>query len=143
MKSFKLISKSPDETAKIAERLAGFLKAGDVVAFTGGLGAGKTAFIRACAGALGFGGEVASPTFALVHEYAGTPPIVHFDMYRIENAGDLFLTGFFDYLESGAVLFIEWSENISGALPGNTVFVRMSRLSDSEREIIIEGVEGF
>jgi tRNA threonylcarbamoyladenosine biosynthesis protein TsaE len=64
-------------------------------------------------------------------------------MYRIENAGDLFLTGFFDYLESGAVLFIEWSENISGALPGNTVFVRMSRLSDSEREIIIEGVEGF
>ena len=76
------VSHSPAETEKIAGELAHRLKGGDVLAFQGGLGAGKTTFVRGLALGLGFDGEVSSPTFALVHEYDAKPPLYHFDLYR-------------------------------------------------------------
>lgn len=138
------ISHSPAETERFGARLAALLKPGDVVAFLGGLGAGKTAFVRGMASCLAPDAEVSSPTFALVNEYSGRLPLWHFDMYRITSVEDLYSTGFFDYLEMDGVLAVEWSENIRSALPEGTLFVALDRLpggADTDRRITLSGKE--
>lgn len=137
MKTF--ITHSPAETEEVGRELAAGLQSGRVVAFFGGLGMGKTAFVRGMAVGRGLQAEVSSPTFALVHDYGGQPPLVHFDMYRITGWEDLYTTGFFDYLDMGAILAVEWSEHIENALPGDTIRVTIEALSDTERRITIDG----
>ncbi len=132
------ITRSPQETESLGARLAGKMQTG-VVALTGEMGAGKTVFVRGMAEGLGLPGDlVSSPTFALVQEYG--EKLVHFDMYRVETWEDLYATGFFEYLDSGALIAVEWSENISRALPGHTVQVRFERISPTERRICVEGI---
>ena len=128
------------DTERLGEKLAAMLNNGGVVAMFGGLGMGKTAFVRGMAKGRGLDAEVSSPTFALVQDYGGKPPLVHFDMYRIETWDDLYATGFFDYIDMGAILAVEWSEQIENALPEDAVRVTFERLSDEERRITIEGV---
>lgn len=126
------------ETEQIASNFAKTLQKGDVIAFRGNLGAGKTAFVRGLAAGLSVAGEVSSPTFALVHEYTGdTVTLYHFDMYRINDFEDLYSTGFFDYLETDAILAIEWSEQIQQVLPKHTITVEIQYVNDQERTIII------
>ncbi len=104
---------------------------------------GKTAFVRGMAVGLGLSAEVSSPTFALVHEYGGQPPLVHFDMYRVSGWEDLYSTGFFEYLDAGCILAVEWSENIEAALPPHTVRIHFERLGDTTRRIRrLNGEEG-
>ena len=126
-------TRSVEETEQLAASFARKLRRGDVVALYGGLGAGKTAFVRGLAKGLHATSEVSSPTFALVHEYDADIPICHFDMYRIRSMDDLYSTGFFDYLESGGVLVIEWSENIASYLPENAKTIRLE-YGDAENE---------
>lgn len=130
-------SNSVSDTEQFACELAKSLHPGDVIAFTGGLGAGKTAFVRGLAKGLGVSGEVSSPTFSLVHEYAGAVPLYHFDMYRITDLDDLYSTGFFDYLESGGILAIEWSENIQGVLPDHTIYIEIEPIGEEQRKITV------
>jgi tRNA threonylcarbamoyladenosine biosynthesis protein TsaE len=138
----KFITASPAETEALGERLAFKLKGGDVVALFGGMGMGKTALTRGIARGLGVAEGVSSPTFALVHEYDGRLPVYHFDMYRVTGWEDLYSTGFFDYLESGGVLVVEWSENIENALPENAVRITLAPGdSENQREISVEGLE--
>ncbi len=85
---------SPNETEALAERIAVGLHGGEVIAFTGGMGVGKTAFTRGLAVGLGAGDVASSPTFAIVNEYEGRLTLEHFDMYRIETWDDLYSTGF-------------------------------------------------
>ncbi len=132
------ITRSAAETEALGAALAPSLRPGDVVALYGGLGMGKTAFVRGIASVLAPQAEVSSPTFALVHEYGGHPPLVHFDMYRVENWDDLYSTGFWEYADAGAVTVVEWSENIEGALPDTAIRVRFERLSEHERRIETE-----
>ena len=134
----KFLSKSPEETEEIAVRLSKTLQGTEVVAMFGGLGAGKTAFARGIAKGLGISDCVSSRTFALVNEYEGKFNVYHFDMYRINSYDDLYTTGFFDYMGNG-VLIIEWSENIEGFLPENRINVTMKYISETEREITVEG----
>lgn len=116
------------------------IPAGTVVAFSGGMGMGKTAFVRGALKAYGNDSFVCSPTFALVHDYGGTPHLYHFDMYRISGLDDLYSTGFFDYLNDDSILFIEWSENIRELLPENTVFVDIERgENENDRIITVTG----
>ena len=137
----EIVTGSPAETEALAQRLAAKLKGGEVLALFGGLGMGKTAFTRGLARGLGVVDEVSSPTFALVHEYQGRLPIYHFDMYRVENWDDLYSTGFFDYLDTGAVLVIEWSENIESALPECAIRISIRRgEEDNQRIFQIEGM---
>lgn len=131
-------TRSPEETEAVGARLAGSLTGGQVVALFGGLGMGKTAFVRGMAAGLGLRGPVSSPTFALVHEYGGQPPLVHFDMYRVSGWDDLYTTGFFDYIDAGCILAVEWSEHIEAALPEDALRVRFTRLSETERRIEME-----
>ncbi len=136
------VSKSESETERFAAEFAKTLKSGSVVAFEGDLGAGKTAFSRGVAKALNSRDNVSSPTFAIVNEYDADIPIFHFDMYRIETLGELYSIGFFEYLERGGICLIEWSENIYSALPEDTVFVKISSVDDTTREITVwEGKE--
>ncbi|MBE6728004.1 MAG: tRNA (adenosine(37)-N6)-threonylcarbamoyltransferase complex ATPase subunit type 1 TsaE [Ruminococcaceae bacterium] len=131
-------SSSPEETEKIAEKFAETLKGGEVIAFKGGLGMGKTCFVRGLARGLGFNGETYSPTFALMNEYiGGRLSVYHFDMYRIDGWEDLYSTGYFDYRESGGVLAVEWSENIEGALEKDTIFITFERTDDNSRIITV------
>ena len=137
---------SAAETEALARRFGAKLRDGDVVAYKGGMGMGKTHFTRGIAEGMGITQAVSSPTFAIVNEYrGGGRALCHFDMYRIEGFDDLYSTGFFDYLDEGAVLAIEWSENIedSGALPEETIWVEIRRLGDNSREFLIEGDERF
>ena len=123
---------------RVAECLAQTLKGGEVIAFRGGLGMGKTCFVRGLAKGLGFTGDVSSPTFALINEYlGGRLNLYHFDMYRVEDWDSLYSTGFFDYLESGGVIAAEWSENIDGALPENTIYVEFERTGENSRTLTI------
>ena len=130
-------TESPEQTEALGAALARRLDPGSVVAFTGDLGAGKTAFVRGMARGFGLEAQVSSPTFALVNEYGGQPPFVHFDMYRVSGWDDLMTTGFFDYLDSGAVMAVEWSERIESALPDDAVRVSFERLDDNIRRITL------
>ena len=138
----ELLSHSPEETEDIGARLAETLKPGAVVAFTGDLGAGKTAFTRGLARGLGVPDRVTSPTFTIVNEYeGGRLPLFHFDMYRLGSADELFDIGWEDYLRRGGVCAVEWSENIAGALETDAVRVDIRRgSSDQERVITVTGV---
>lgn len=140
------ISDSPEQTENFGEKLARCLNGGTVVAFFGSMGMGKTAFVRGMARGLELDAQVSSPTFALVNEYGGNPPLYHFDMYRVTSWEDLYSTGFFDYLDQGGILAVEWSENIEQALPENTVRVEIQKGTDDNQRIIrieSEKVEGF
>ena len=128
------------QTEQIGKKLASKLKAGDVVALFGGLGMGKTAFVRGLARGLSISADVSSPTFALVHDYEGDPSLYHFDMYRVSTWEDLSTTGFFDYLDLNGIIAVEWSENIETALPENCIYVEMSKgENDNDRIIKITG----
>ena len=137
-------SHSPAETEQFGARIAAAVRGGQVIALYGGMGMGKTVFVRGMASVLAPHAQVSSPTFALVHEYPadqpGAPSLVHFDMYRIDGWDDLVSTGFFEYLDAGAIVVTEWSENIEAALPEQTWRVRFTRLSDTERQIETEGI---
>lgn len=131
------ISNSTQETETLGERLAARLRPGDVIAYTGDLGAGKTAFTRGLARGLGIPDRVTSPTFTIVNEYeGGRLPLFHFDMYRLGSADELFDIGWEDYLRRGGVCAVEWSENIADALEGDLVRVDLRR-GDGENERII------
>ena len=139
----KFITKCEAETAAFAKKFAVSLKPGDIIAFKGGLGVGKTTFTRYMCEALDCLDDVSSPTFALVHCYRAKMPVCHFDMYRINTFDDLYSTGFFDYLDSGAVLVIEWSENIIEFIGDeNIITVEIKRTGETEREITVERSEG-
>lgn len=137
------LSNSPGETEALGARLAAALDPGAVVAFTGDLGAGKTAFVRGMARGLGIPHQITSPTFTIVNEYEdGRLPLFHFDMYRLSSADELFDIGWEDYLARNGVCAVEWSENIEDALDPGTIRVDIRRGdTDSQRHIAITGVE--
>ena len=133
------LSSTPEETRNIAKLFANTLSGGEVIAMEGDLGAGKTCFVSGLAEGLEFQGEVYSPTFAIINEYVGGRlNLYHFDMYRVEGWEDLYTTGYFEYLESGGLLAVEWSENIAAALPQKYISVRIEKQTENERKITIE-----
>ena len=138
-------SYSPQETENLAFNLAQKIPYGRVVAMFGDLGAGKTAFTRGFTKGMGINCDVSSPTFALVNEYRGSgKTLYHFDMYRISGWDDLYSTGYFDYLDEGASLIIEWSENIEAVLPDDCVRITIRKTNDiNERLIEVSGVENI
>ncbi len=131
-------TRSEKETENAGRELAEHLRPGSIVALYGDLGAGKTAFVRGLACGLGLDVRVSSPTFTIVNEYLGTIPLFHFDMYRISSADELFDIGWDDYLERGGICAVEWSENISEAIPEDAIRVSICKTDDTGREINIQ-----
>ena len=137
------VTNSPAETEALGQRLAERLQSGDVIAYTGDLGAGKTAFTRGLARGLGITERITSPTFTIVNEYqGGRLPLFHFDMYRLGSSDELYEIGWEDYLARGGVCAVEWSEIVADALEEDCIRVDI-RQGDTEnqRKITIEGVE--
>lgn len=128
---------SPAETEALGERLGKQLHPGAVIAYEGGLGMGKTAFTRGLARGLGCRGRVTSPTFTIVNEYEGPRELIHFDMYRLGSADELFDIGWEDYVNRGSVCAVEWSENVEDAFYGDEVVVRFEKLGPTTRRITI------
>ena len=137
----QFVSHSTQETEQFGEEVAKSLRGGDVLAFTGSLGMGKTAFTRGLARGLGCRGRVTSPTFTIVNEYDGKTPLFHFDMYRLGSSDELFDIGWDDYLARGGVCAVEWSERVSDALPDDTIYVDIARGEEDEtmRTITVTG----
>ena len=137
----QFVSHSTQETEQFGEEIAKSLRGGDVLAFTGSLGMGKTAFTRGLARGLGCRGRVTSPTFTIVNEYDGKTPLFHFDMYRLGSSDELFDIGWDDYLARGGVCAVEWSERVSDALPDDTIYVDIARGEEGEntRTITVTG----
>ena len=130
-------SDSVEQTEALGAQLAQRLPAGSVVAFTGDLGAGKTAFVRGMARGLGIRERVTSPTFTIVNEYeGGTKPLFHFDLYRLGSDDELFEIGWEDYLARGGVCAVEWSEKAAGALEEDCLRVDLRRGGDDGQRII-------
>lgn len=119
----------------MAKEFAATLKGNEVIALYGGLGMGKTTFVRGLCSYFNIDSGVSSPTFAIVNEYQGSIKIFHFDMYRINSWDDLYSTGFFDYMGHGLCV-IEWSENIEAALPTDTVRFELSKGENENCRII-------
>ena len=134
------LSHSEQETEQLGEQVARKLPRGTVIAYTGELGMGKTAFTRGLARGLGCRGRVTSPTFTIVNEYDGATPLFHFDLYRLDGEDDLFDIGWDDYLARGGVCAVEWSERIDSALPPDTLTVSIARGEhDNDRIITVTG----
>ena len=138
--SVRYVTNNEEETQTLGERLAGVLKPGTVIAFTGDLGAGKTAFTRGLARGLGIQERVTSPTFTIVNEYeGGRLPLFHFDMYRLGSSDELYDIGWEDYLARGGVCAVEWSENVAEAMDESTIRVDIRRGDgESQRIVTIE-----
>ena len=132
---------SDKETEAIGEAFGRSVKDGTVVAMYGDLGAGKTAFVRGMARGMGISERVSSPTFTIVNEYLGDRTLIHFDMYRLGSADELFDIGWEDYLARGAVCAVEWSENVEESFYGDEIRLTIEITSDSSRKITIEGAD--
>lgn len=131
-------TRSLEETAALGAEIAASLRGGEIIAYKGSMGAGKTTLTHSIVAALGAGNVVSSPTFALMHEYKGGRLTVrHFDMYRIHDWDELYSTGFMDYLDDeNAVMLIEWSENVEEALPPETLFIEIGFGKEDNERII-------
>lgn len=135
----QFITNSPEETERLGEKLGQTLHGGEIIAFVGGLGAGKTAFTRGLARGLRIPMRVTSPTYTIVNEYTGGRlPLFHFDMYRLGSSDELFDIGWEDYLARGGICAVEWSENVPEAMDG-AIFVTIERTGNETRCITIEG----
>ena len=132
-----IITHNEKETEAAGAELSAALPGGAVVALYGGLGAGKTAFVRGMARGMGLDADVCSPTFTIVNEYPGKRPLFHFDMYRLGSSDELFDIGWEDYLSRGGVCAVEWSEKVADAFEGGEIRVDIEKLSDNERRITI------
>ncbi|MGI5985835.1 MAG: tRNA (adenosine(37)-N6)-threonylcarbamoyltransferase complex ATPase subunit type 1 TsaE [Clostridiales bacterium] len=133
----EIITHKVEETEQAGAEFAKRLYPGAIVAMYGGLGSGKTAFVRGMARGLNSPDRVTSPTFTIVNEYAGSFPLFHFDMYRLGSANELFDIGWDDYLARGGICVVEWSENVGDAFDGTEIKVVIEKLSDTERKIIV------
>ena len=138
-KEMTLISHDPRETYAIGKMLGERLAAGDVLALSGELGAGKTCLTQGIAAGLGISEEylITSPTFTIINEYPGRLTLYHLDMYRLADAGELWDIGFEDCFNNRGVVVIEWAEKFLDDLPAGTLFILLTYLDANKRQIVL------
>lgn len=135
-----LISPSAAATFDLGKQLGEQLQPGNLVAFTGDLGAGKTCCIQGIAVGLGVANRsvVTSPTYTIIHEYQGRLPVYHFDVYRLERPEDLYDVGYEEYFYGSGVTVIEWADRISGLLPPEYLAIHLETHPDFTRVIRLQ-----
>ena len=135
MKEYELTTSNNGETSQFAERLAGHLQPGDVIALEGDLGAGKTTFTKGLAKGLGVKKTVNSPTFTIIKEYKGNLPLYHMDVYRVADTyEDL---GFDEYFEGDGITVVEWAHLIEEQLPAERLTIYLYHQGQDQRKIVL------
>ena len=125
-----------NQIQETAKAVVTAMQSGQLFAFYGQMGAGKTTLIKAICKELGVQDEVNSPTFAIVNEYEGTKsPIYHFDFYRINRPEEALDFGLYDYFDSGNICLMEWPECIEPLLPDDTIKIYITVIDDNTRQI--------
>ncbi len=117
--NLNIITESPDETKKLGEKLSKLVKPGDLFAFYGELGAGKTCLIQGISQGLGVQDYVTSPSFTIINEYKGKIPVYHFDLFRLNSSEEFLDLGYEEYFYGEGLTVIEWAEKIEIFLPNN------------------------
>lgn len=134
-------TKSPEETFDVGFKIGKLLKKGDIVSLNGDLGAGKTHLTKGIAKGIEVDEYITSPTFTLVNEYRGRIPLYHFDVYRINDIGELYEIGFDEYIYGDGVSVIEWGDIIKEILPDDVININIKKIDDNTREIHIDAKE--
>ena len=142
--NIELLSSSPEATFEYGRTLGGLLQAGDVIALSGDLGAGKTCFVQGVAMGAGVSdrSQITSPTFTLIQEYQGQLPIYHFDVYRLNRAEDLYELGFEEYFYGEGITLIEWAERIPLFLPSEYLAISLQIAPDLTRHLRLTAFGG-
>jgi tRNA threonylcarbamoyladenosine biosynthesis protein TsaE len=136
----EFISHDEAQTAELGTMLAARLRAGDVLALVGNLGAGKTRLVQAVAAAMGVDrSQVTSPTFVLLQQYAGRLPIYHFDTYRLRDLDEFLELGAEELLSADGVCFIEWGDRVETVLPADHLRCEIEMLGETERQFRFSG----
>jgi len=133
-----VLTRAPEETQALGERLGITLEAGDVVGLIGDLGAGKTCFIQGLVRGLGVTTRATSPTFVLINEYRGRLPVHHVDAYRVDSLAELLDLGLPELFASDGVTVVEWADKLFSLLPEDAIVVRIAGVGDEPRRITIE-----
>lgn len=132
----EIILKSLKETEEFGIKLGSLLKVGDILCLNGDLGAGKTTMTKSIGLGLGVEEYITSPTFALINQYSGRLPVYHFDVYRLENADELFDLGFDDYFYGNGVCIIEWADKIEKMIPKERIVIDIEKGKNDDERIL-------
>ncbi len=139
---WEYVSEHPSMTQTVGRALAPLLQPGDVVSLSGHLGAGKTLLVKAVAAGLGIDpGEVTSPTFSFIHEYASSPPLYHFDVYRLQSPDQLEDLGYEEYFYGNGITLVEWGDVVASYLPPEHLAIELVKLDEHRRELVFSGSE--
>ncbi len=137
--NMEYITHTAEETIELGKKIGSKLKAGDIIAMTGTLAAGKTTITKGIASALGIEDCITSPTFCLISEYNGkSMPLYHMDVYRLDGPEDFVNLGVDDMLYGDGVCIVEWSEKVKSELPSKTIWMTITPKENGERLIKIE-----
>ncbi len=139
----EVVTKTPQETYRLAERMGRVLYGACTIALEGNLGAGKTVFVQGLAAGLGIEAPIVSPTFNIVRQYQGRLPLNHFDVYRIEDPEELREIGFSEYLGDGQVTVIEWADRIAELLPEQIMRIQIQGAGEAPRRILFHGADSL
>jgi len=137
--SYTIMTESPVETQNFGRKLAALIEIPVLILLQGELGTGKTLITKAAVSALGYQGDVTSPTFNLVQEYQAKVEIIHMDLYRLDRSEELLEIGFEDYLNREAVIFIEWPELALPLIPADFIFINIEKIATDKRRITVRG----
>lgn len=142
MKALSILSHNEQETIALARKLAASFISGDVVILKGDLGAGKTTFVRALAEARGVDeNQINSPSYTLVNEYSGNPPIFHIDLYRLSDVSELTEIGWDDFLSRDGIVLVEWGERAEHRLPARYYLAEFTIIDEQQRQIELSLVQ--
>ncbi len=136
--AIEIISRSPDQTAQLGERLGRLLRGGEVICLAGQLGAGKTVFAQGIGRGWGATDELTSPTFTLIHELQRSVDrlkLYHIDLYRVEQESEAWLLGLIDLMDERASVLIEWPERARSILPPDRLWITLEYVDDTQRRL--------
>ncbi|MFA5535851.1 MAG: tRNA (adenosine(37)-N6)-threonylcarbamoyltransferase complex ATPase subunit type 1 TsaE [Bacillota bacterium] len=128
---------NPQQTKELGRALGGLLQKGNLLLINGTLGAGKTTFIQGLALGLGIGATVTSPTFTIIHEYPGNPPLYHIDAYRIERETEIPELGLEEYFYGDGITAIEWPEKITAWLPEEAMEIKIDKVMNQQDKRVL------
>ena len=134
----QFVAADPDATTTLGRALGAVAREGDLLCLWGDLGAGKTHLAKAIGAGLGVLGTIASPSFILMAEYAGRLPLFHLDLYRLDDATEVFMGGLIDDRQTAGVTLVEWPDRMAALLPANRLDVRIEGTGDAPRTITLQ-----